>query len=116
MCALSNKIYFFDNGIRNALIENFNPLELRHDTGALWEKFLIAERLKKVAYQRMFGIFGEHTRARNWTMWKNGMANFLASSLNGKTQRPSRPPVGSIPTPEATFSLVNRDNFLDFVL
>lgn len=40
------KIYFYDLGIRNALIRNFNPLSLRQDTGALWENFLILERLK----------------------------------------------------------------------
>jgi uncharacterized protein len=42
-----NKIYFYDTGIRNSLIDNFNPLELRHDTGSLWENFLVAERRKK---------------------------------------------------------------------
>jgi len=40
------KIYFYDNGIRNAIIENFNPLINRSDTGALWENFLISERMK----------------------------------------------------------------------
>jgi predicted AAA+ superfamily ATPase len=42
----SRKIYFYDNGIRNALIGNFNSIETRADTGALWENFLISERLK----------------------------------------------------------------------
>ena len=41
------KIYFYDTGIRNALINNFNPLSLRQDTGQLWENFMICERLKK---------------------------------------------------------------------
>jgi uncharacterized protein len=41
------KIYFVDTGIRNALINNFNPLSLRQDAGALWENFMISERLKK---------------------------------------------------------------------
>src|SRR3989344_4906770 len=40
------KIYFFDTGVRNALINNFNPVNLRQDTGALWENFIISERLK----------------------------------------------------------------------
>jgi len=40
------KIYFFDNGIRNALINNFNPLSLRNDVGALWENFCVTERIK----------------------------------------------------------------------
>jgi predicted AAA+ superfamily ATPase len=42
----SRKIYFYDNGIRNALIENFSTVETRTDTGALWENFLISERMK----------------------------------------------------------------------
>lgn len=42
----NRKIYFYDNGIRNALLSNFNPLSLRQDTGALWENFLISERMK----------------------------------------------------------------------
>jgi predicted AAA+ superfamily ATPase len=45
------KIYFYDNGIRNAIIKNFSPLPLRTDTGALWENFLITERMKRNAYR-----------------------------------------------------------------
>ena len=47
----SRKIYFYDTGIRNALIANFSPLEIRQDTGALRENFLISERLKKLHYK-----------------------------------------------------------------
>lgn len=46
------KIYFYDNGIRNALINNFNPMETRTDVGALWENFLISERMKYLSYQQ----------------------------------------------------------------
>jgi predicted AAA+ superfamily ATPase len=45
-----NKIYFYDNGIRNSLIAAFNPLDLRQDKGALWENFLVSERLKRNHY------------------------------------------------------------------
>lgn len=48
----SRKIYFYDNGIRNALIANFNAPEIRQDIGALWENFVIAERMKANEYQR----------------------------------------------------------------
>ena len=44
------KIYFWDNGIRNAIIDDFRPLELRNDIGALWENFLVSERLKMKAW------------------------------------------------------------------
>ncbi|MBI1836129.1 MAG: ATP-binding protein [Flavobacteriia bacterium] len=48
-----NKIYFWDNGIRNAIIEDFRPLELRNDIGALWENFLISERMKSKAWKEI---------------------------------------------------------------
>jgi len=47
------KIYFYDNGIRNALIANFSPIEQRNDIGALWEIFLISERTKYADYNRL---------------------------------------------------------------
>lgn len=49
------KIYFYDTGIRNALIGNFSPLELRNDVGQLWENFVITERRKQLAYERFHG-------------------------------------------------------------
>lgn len=46
----SRKVYFYDNGIRNAVIANFSPIENRNDAGALWENYLVSERVKKNAY------------------------------------------------------------------
>ena len=46
----SSKIYFYDNGIRNTVIANFSPLEKRNDVGALWENYVISERVKHNAY------------------------------------------------------------------
>ncbi len=51
----SKKIYFYDNGIRNAIISNFQPLDIRGDKGALWENYLISERIKLVKYHNMYG-------------------------------------------------------------
>lgn len=50
----NRKIYFYDNGIRNMIIHNLNPLELRNDTGALWENFLISERIKIQSYHALY--------------------------------------------------------------
>ena len=50
----SRKIYFYDNGIRNALISNFSQIEMRDDKGALWENFLISERMKKLHYSEIW--------------------------------------------------------------
>lgn len=49
----SRKIYFYDNGIRNAVINNFNPVGLRNDTGFLWENYLVSERQKYNAYNQL---------------------------------------------------------------
>ena len=48
-----NKIYFWDNGIRNSIIDDFRPLELRNDIGALWENFLVSERMKMKAWKEI---------------------------------------------------------------
>lgn len=48
------KIYFYDNGVRNALIAQFGPIDLRPDRGALWENYLMAERRKYIAYNGMW--------------------------------------------------------------
>jgi len=50
----SKKIFFWDNGIRNAVINNFNPLSMRNDTGDLWENFMISERMKRNSYENPF--------------------------------------------------------------
>ncbi len=50
----NRKIYFYDLGIRNAVIGNFTPLDLRQDKGALWENFLLSERKKQHAYKQTF--------------------------------------------------------------
>ncbi|MDR2462372.1 MAG: ATP-binding protein [Verrucomicrobiales bacterium] len=58
------KYFFYDTGIRNAVINNFNPLELRDDAGKLWENFVIAERMKSRAYA------GVHASQYFWRTWK----------------------------------------------
>lgn len=51
----SRKIYFYDNGVRNALIGDYKPLALRNDTGALWENYAISERMKHNSYSSFYG-------------------------------------------------------------
>lgn len=53
----SKKIYFYDNGIRNALIGNFQPFDLRTDKGALWENFIVSERIKYLRYNDFYGSY-----------------------------------------------------------
>lgn len=56
----SRKVYFYDNGIRNAIIQNFTPVGLRNDMGALWENFFISERIKANHYN------GKYVRSYFW--------------------------------------------------
>lgn len=53
----SRKIYFYDNGVRNAIIGNFQTPEFRQDIGALWENFMVSERMKKLEYQKWTGRY-----------------------------------------------------------
>lgn len=50
----SKKIYFYDNGVRNALIANFEIAETRSDIGKLWENYLVSERIKKISYDKIW--------------------------------------------------------------
>lgn len=58
----TRKIYFYDNGVRNTIINNFAPISQRNDTGALWENFIISERKKQLAYNGFYG---------NTYFWRN---------------------------------------------
>lgn len=49
----SRRFYFYDTGIRNALIGNFNPLSMRNDIGELWENYIVTERLKANEYNQL---------------------------------------------------------------
>jgi len=73
----SRKYYFFDNGIRNALINNFNPIQERADAGPLWENFCIVEYLKKAKYNQRFS---------NLYFWRtyDGAEIDLVEESNGK--------------------------------
>jgi predicted AAA+ superfamily ATPase len=51
----TRKIYFYDNGVRNTIINNFAPINQRNDIGALWENFMISERKKQLAYNGFYG-------------------------------------------------------------
>lgn len=53
----SRKIYFFDNGIRNAILNNFTSIELRSDAGSLWENFIVSEKIKQAHYKQTFANF-----------------------------------------------------------
>lgn len=112
-----SKYYFYDNGIRNAIISNFNDLILRDDVGRLWENFLVGERLKKQAYQR---IYANNYFWRTWDQQEVDFVEEREGKLYGYEFKYSSKKSGRFGTflstyPEATVLTVTRENYLDFI-
>jgi predicted AAA+ superfamily ATPase len=115
----SNRWYFYDNGIRNGIINNFNRLEARNDVGELWENYLVTERIKFQNYsQRSGSNFFWRTydqQELDWLEEENG-------KLSGFEFKWSENRKGKIPTafakayPEATFEVINKQNYLEFIM
>jgi len=110
-----NKIYFYDLGIRNALINNFNPLSKRNDRGALWENFLINERMKLNAYTN------RHVSNFFWRTYDGAEVDYIeqyADSLDGfefKWSKVRKAPKSWLEYTNATYKLVNIDNYKEFL-
>ena len=112
------KIYFFDTGIRNTLINNFNPLNLRTDTGALWENFLMSERLK--FNQNNFlnkNIYFWRTHSKKEIDYLEEAGGQL-DAFEFKWQKDkAKPPSEFVKAyPSASFQLINRENYRDFLI
>ncbi len=111
------RFYFFDNGIRNALIGNFNPLAIRNDIGELWENYLITERFKKQEYLR---------QATNTYFWRTydrkeiDLVEEKKGKLSGYEIKWKNIPV-KIPKDwqanytGAGFEVIHRENYLEFI-
>ena len=112
----NRKIYFYDNGIRNMIIGNFNQLELRVDKGALWENFLISERRKQNIYKDTFSkMYFWRTKQQqeiDFVEENNGDINGYEFKWNGKKMKF---PEKFIETYQAKGHLIDRKNFRDFV-
>ena len=113
----SKKWFFFDNGLRNALINNFSPLDQRNDVGQLWEQYIISERIKNNAYK------GYHPQYFFWRTY-DGQEIDLIESHNGKLQafeckwknsNAKKPVAFDKAYPEATFTVVNQENYLELI-
>ena len=115
----SRKIYFFDNGVRNSLISNFNQLHLRTDTGLLWENFLISERRKFLEYNQLFcNTYFWRTSYQqeiDYIEESGGLFNAFEFKWNpGKSARFSGSFLGAYKV--GTTLTVNRDNFRNFLI
>lgn len=114
----SAKYYFFDNGIRNILINNMEPPELRNDTSQLWENLLISERIKAQESKEM--LVSNHfwrTYAQqeiDWIEDRNG--KLFAYEMKWNPERQKRcPDAFSKSYPDAAYLVVSRDNYQEFL-
>jgi len=114
-----SKWYFYDNGIRNALINNFNPIELRDDQGKLWENYILSERLKFQEYSRLHSanfFWRTHTQQEiDWIEDRGG--HLFAYEMKWGTNKIARKPaLWGKAYPDASFQTINPDNYLEFIL
>jgi len=114
----SKKFYFYDNGIRNSLISNFNNINMRNDTGQLWENFLVVERLKKISYQNLYcnKYFWRTTQQQEIDYIEEHSGKLFAYEFkwnNNKKARLSKSFAKAYPKHE--FNVINRDNYIDFI-
>lgn len=115
----SNRWYFYDNGIRNAIINNFNTLDLRNDVGDLWENYLAYERVKKQNYSKI------KTNNYFWRTYDQQELDWLeeiGENLEGfefkwnENKKVKIPLAFSKAYPDANFSVISKNNYLDFII
>ena len=115
----ARKIYFWDCGIRNAIISNYQMPETRLDMGALFENFVIAERLKKLRYDKSYGnSYFWRTSAKqeiDYIEEIDGKLSAFEFKWNPK-RKASAPVTFSRAYPDADFQVITRDNYEDFLL
>lgn len=112
------KIYFYDNGIRNAVLSNFAPLELRNDTGALWENLMVSERVKRNSYLGDFAqLFFWRTHEQqeiDLVEEQDGVLRTFEFKWNDKV-KVKRPKSFVNAYPNSTYEVVTPENYWDFV-
>ena len=113
------KIYFYDNGIRNALIQNLNPLTMRNDVGALWENFIISEIVK---YNHYNGRYANYYFWRTTTQQeidfveeRDGQLHLYEMKWNPKKGKAKVPAEFNKAYGEMPFTVVTPDNYLDML-
>ncbi len=112
-----DKIYFYDTGIRNALLENFTSLDLRTDKGVLWENFIVAERLKKHTYQNKL------IRSYYWRVYTGAEIDLIeeengalsAFEIKSNEKRVTAPQSWKEGYPGTPIHTINRNNWLNYV-
>jgi len=112
------RYYFWDNGIRNALINNFNPLGQRNDVGMLWENFLYMERLKTKSYKRIFAsdYFWRTYDRQEIDLIEEREGKLFAYEFKWQPKNVKPPKAWSDAYPDSEFQVISKENFLEFLI
>ncbi len=114
----SRKIYFYDNGIRNALIGNYNNIEQRNDVGALWENFIISERIKFTDYHQIYAnryFWRTHAQQEiDYIEERDG--NLFAYEFKWNARKKTKIPKSFTNAyPETETKIITPENYLNFI-
>ena len=116
----TSRYYFRDNGIMNAVVNNFNPLSMRNgnDVGALWENYIVTERMKKQEYSRIISnnyFWRTYERQEIDLVEERGGRLYGYEIKYGKAS-PSAPSLWKENYPDATYQVISRQNYADFII
>lgn len=114
----NKKIYFYDNGIRNVIIGNFNDLNLRQDKGGLWENFLISERIKQNEYKMTLAksYFWRTTQQQEVDYVEEINQKIYGYEFKWNPKKKVKLPKTFVEKYEAEEALINKENFRGFVI
>lgn len=113
----NQKIYFYDTGVRNAIIGNFNLLDSRSDKGGLWENFLIAERIKKLSYDSSLAksYFWRTKQQQEIDYVEEVSGRITGYELKWSKKAKAKLPKSFMDSYNATIEVIHRNNFREFV-
>lgn len=113
----AGKWNFYDNGIRNAIIGNFNPLSIRQDVGVLWENYLISERIKANNNNRLgkeFYFWRTYDK-QEIDLIEEGSGSLNAFEIKWGNKNPEAPGAFKDAYPNAIYEVINRENYLKYL-
>ncbi len=112
------RYYFWDNGIRNILIANLNPLNIRNDIGQLWENYCISERQKYLSYNRISAnkFFWRTYTQKEMDYIEEREGRLYAYEMKYSSQSSKLPALFLQNYPDSEFKVINRDSFLNFFI